>query len=98
MSWLYAAAQPFVGHAERAFVVAGGWVLLALIARRGARPLLIAAGAWTVFGLLEAEATREHADIRVDLLITWPVLLLCTIACVAWWLRPAPRRPGLEPR
>jgi len=53
MSWLYAAVQPFVGHAERAFLVAGGWMLLALIARRrGGRPLLIAAGAWVIFGLL----------------------------------------------
>ncbi|MEW5928480.1 MAG: hypothetical protein AB1941_13510 [Gemmatimonadota bacterium] len=40
-----------------------------------------------MFGLLEAEATRERADIRVDLLVTWPLLLLLSVVCLALWLR-----------
>jgi hypothetical protein len=70
-----------------------------VLRRRGPRPLLIAAGAWAIFGLLEAEAMREHSNIRVDLLITWPGLLLCTIVCAGGWLRMQARRSkDLDPR
>jgi len=62
-------------------LVALGWLLLALtFPTTVRRPLLITAVAWTVFALLELEAWRERANIRVDLLVTWPVLCLLTIA------------------
>ena len=84
MNWLYALAQPFVGHPLRIFLVAGGLLALALLlSRRARRPVLSAAIAWTIFGVLEVEAGREHADIRVDLLFTWPVVCLTTIVCLA---------------
>lgn len=82
MDWLYALAQPFVWHPARAALVAGSWLLLALLLRPGRRPLLLAAAAWTLFALLEFVAWRERADIRVDLLITWPGLCFVTAACL----------------
>jgi hypothetical protein len=94
MSWLYALAQPFVWHAERAAAVALGLLALAALTRTGAarpprrwsRALLTAAAAWLLFAALEAEATRERADIRVDLLLTWPALCLVTAGCLGVWL------------
>ena len=83
MDWLYDIAQPFVWHPERALIVVLGCLLVALILPKAVRrPLFIAAGAWSVFALLEFEAWRERADIRVDLLVTWPALCLLTVGCV----------------
>jgi hypothetical protein len=88
LDWIYGLAQPFVWHPGRALVVA---LVLALAGygfrRRGGRALFVATGAWTVFALLEFSAWREHADIRVDLLVTWPVLCLVTVVCLLIWGR-----------
>jgi hypothetical protein len=96
MNWIYAAAQPFVGHAGRAFAVAGIGALMFLAVRRArrgsSRPWIALAAAWAVFGTCEAAATRERADIRVDLLVTWPVLMLFTVVAVALWVRGALER------
>lgn len=84
MNALYQLAQPFVWHPARAFAVAGGWAVLAFVLPRLARtPLLVTAGAWGAFALLEYSAWRARADIRVDLLFTWPALCLVTLGCVA---------------
>jgi hypothetical protein len=83
MNWLYALAQPFVWQPARILLVAATWFVLAFtLLRPSLRPMLIASGAWTLFGLLEFEARRERADIRVDLLFTWPALCLITIICL----------------
>ena len=91
VNWIYAAAQPFVGHAGRAFAVAGICALLFFAVRRArrgsARPWIALAAAWAVFGTCEAAATRERADIRVDLLVSWPALILLTVVAVALWAR-----------
>ena len=88
MNWFYDLAQPFVWHPARALVVALVWLLAALILPKLVRrPLFIAAGAWGVFALLEFEAWRERADIRVDLLVTWPALCLLTVGCVSVAIR-----------
>ena len=66
--------------------------LLLSVIHRGWRPygrtlpLLFAASAWMIFGLLEYAALRGRADIRVDLLLTWPALLLVTLICCGVWL------------
>lgn len=98
---LYSLSHPFVGHALRAFAVAAVAFLAALatrIARKRAMlggrtvsptPWIVVGIAWALFGACEAEATREHSDIRVDLLVSWPVLCLVTVACAVIWIRAA---------
>jgi hypothetical protein len=94
MDILWKGANYFNWHPGRAFAVSlifWGLLLLSLILR-GWRPqvrllpMLVAASAWLLFGLLEYEAYRERANIRVDLLLTWPALLLVTAACCGVWL------------
>ncbi len=82
MDWLYVLAQPFVWHPGRALLVAGGLLLVALLIRSGRRPLLLATAAWILFAGQEFTAWHERADIRVDLLITWPILCFLTAACL----------------
>ena len=88
MDWLYRWAQPFVWHPGRALLVALAFALLAFGFRaRGRRPLLVAAAAWVVFAVMEFLAWRQRADIRVDLLVTWPVLCLVSVGAVVAWIR-----------
>lgn len=98
----------FVWHPGRVFAVSlvfWGWLLLSAVLRAShpsvrALPPLVAALAWVLFGLMEYEAYRERANIRVDLLVTWPALWAVTIACCVWWLYglfaggPQPPAPG----
>lgn len=94
MDILSKAAVYFNWHPSRAFVVSLiFWCLLLLsYVLRGWRPqvrmlpLLVAALGWLLFGLLEYEAYRERANIRVDLLITVPVILLVTAVCCGFWM------------
>jgi hypothetical protein len=95
LDWLYALAQPFVWHPARALIVGVALALLAFgLRRRGGRALLLAAAAWAVFALLEFMAWRERADIRVDLLVTWPALCLFTVGCLLAWLRRLVKQSG----
>jgi hypothetical protein len=83
MSLIYVLAQPFVWHPMRALSVALVWIVASLVLPRRARaPLRLAALAWAVFAVLELEAWRERANIRVDLLVTWPVLCVLTGICL----------------
>jgi hypothetical protein len=87
LDWLYSLAHPFVWHPGRALIVGLALALLAVGFRdRGGRGLFLAAAAWAVFALLEFIAWRERADIRVDLLVTWPALCLTTFACLVAWV------------
>ena len=95
LDWLYALAQPFVWHPARALMVGLALGLLAVGFRhRGGRALLLAAAAWAVFALLEFIAWRERADIRVDLLVTWPMLCLVTVGCLLAWVRRLVKQSG----
>jgi hypothetical protein len=86
LDWLYTLAQPFVWHPGRALLVSLALGLVGFGLRdRGGRRLFLAAAAWAVFAILEFIAWRERADIRVDLLVTWPALCLITAVCVATW-------------
>jgi hypothetical protein len=83
LDWIYRLAQPFVWHPGRALIVSLALALAGFGFRdRGGRALFLAAAAWAVFALLEFLAWRERADIRVDLLVTWPALCLVTAACI----------------
>ena len=94
MDAFYSLVDPFVGHGGRAALVALGWLMAAACAFPARRwrpmlpvwPLLVAGGAWGVFALLEAEATREKANIRADLFFTWPLLCAITLGCAVIWV------------
>ena len=97
MDAIYALAGPFVGHAGRAGFVAlicltsGAFIL---VARRNlhAWPSITAGCAWAIFALLEAEATRQRSNIRIDLIVTWPALCLITVGCAVTWIMLLCRR------
>jgi len=63
--------------------------LTALGAGRHPRPLLWAAAAWAVYAAWEwlVKVRTPEANIRVDLLILWPVLLIVSIVAVVKALR-----------
>jgi hypothetical protein len=94
MDLLWKGANYFNWHPWRALgvsLVFWGLLLLSLVLRAWrphvrTLPLLVAASAWVLFGLLEYGAYRERANIRVDLLFTWPALLLLTLICSGFWL------------
>jgi hypothetical protein len=88
MGLIYSLAQPFVWHPARALIVGLALGLLAFGFRnRGGGFLVLAAAAWGVFALLEFFAWRQRANIRVDLLVTWPALCLITAGCLLAWGR-----------
>ena len=95
MDVLYHAANFFVWHPERAWGIAAAFFLGFFVGcfanRRAARgirswPLLVSAVSWTVFGLLEWWCMSQKGNIRIDLFVTWPVVLGITIFCSAWWI------------
>lgn len=94
MDILLKGSNYFIWHPWRAFGVSlifWGVLIFSLILRTwrpGVRtlPLLVAALAWVLFGLLEYEAYRERAYIRLDLVATWPGVWLVTVACCTIWL------------
>jgi hypothetical protein len=95
LDWLYASARPFVWHPARALMVGLALTLLAFAFRaRGGRTLLIAAAGWVGFAILEFMAWRERADIRVDLLVTWPLLCILTLGCLLAWVPRLLKKSG----
>jgi hypothetical protein len=88
---IYGPATPFVGHPERAYIVAALLAALCLVSLVYSRPpnpiaalmLVTAAVAWGGFGYLEALAVASGANIRIDLLVTWPLLCLLSAGAIA---------------
>lgn len=83
MGFLFVLLQPFIGHPGRIAVVA---VVLAIVAgllffarRRAAWPITIAATMWALFAPWEWYCTVQRYNIRVDLLLIAPVLLVFTV-------------------
>jgi hypothetical protein len=105
MDLLWRGANFFNWHPGRALVVALIVWGLYLLSRRlrtrrpqvRTRPLLVLAGAWTLFTLMELEAWRSRANIRVDLLVTWPAIVLLTLVCCGLWLHSLSARGGPSP-
>lgn len=83
---------PFVGHPERSFIMAIGFVVFLALSRwRSRRPrpltqvtLLVTALLWMAFGYWEFQAMQNEWNIRVDLLFAWPVL--AAVSAVSAWL------------
>lgn len=63
--------------------------LTALGAGRHPRPLLVAAMAWALYAAWEwlVKVRTPEANIRVDLLLIWPVLLVVSVVAVVKALR-----------
>jgi hypothetical protein len=98
MNWLESLAQPFIWHPARAACVGLAWLGVSLVLPKAARlPLLVAAVGWGVFAALEFEAWRERANIRIDLLVTWPALCILTAGCLALSLKRITGRSVARP-
>jgi hypothetical protein len=91
MDEIYHAANVFVSHPERAWVIAAVFFAFFFVSRTLTRQrrsirswiLLVPAVSWTIFGLLEL-LWKEY-NIRIDLLVTWPAILGITTICCVWW-------------
>lgn len=87
---LFLPANLFMGHPERAGLVAIGFGVLWAICflRKGIKsgtnlPLLFAAILWVAYALEESFAMQRGWDIRVDLFLLWPPLFAVTVMA-AW--------------
>jgi hypothetical protein len=88
--FLFLPIEPFIMHPERAWLVAGLFGLLFVVSWAGARRfrlkyhvvMLLAVLAWSAFGVMEQQATVHGWNIRVDLLVSAPVILILTIAAL----------------
>ena len=83
--WTRLPLRPFVGHPERIALVAAAFVAgyIALRMRRPAVvrwPLILGAVTWAAFAVWELECLREQANIRIDLFLIYPILVLLTLA------------------
>ena len=89
---LYSPIFPFVGHPERAFLLAIGFALLwaaALSCSRGSKlwihvAMIPAMLGWVLFGLNEYRAIAGGWNIRVDMIFSWPPL--CVLSIAAAWM------------
>lgn len=81
---LFAPIEPIILHPELALLVAAGFAVLAVVSVLHAgvfRPvphfcILLATLGWTLFGLNEFRAQAAGWNIRVDLLVSWPLLFV----------------------
>ena len=77
----------FIGHPSRVLFVAVFFVLVALLSGKRADgiwgkatlPCYGAALVWMAYALWEYLVSREGADIRVDLLIIYPILIIVSV-------------------
>jgi hypothetical protein len=87
----FAPLQIFNGRPDRIAVV--GIAILVFVAwlyyvrRQVAWPAVPTAQLWFVFAVWEAYAKAAKWNIRVDLIIVWPVLLAATICGIVWSFR-----------
>ncbi len=87
MDLFSAIIKPLVWQPERAFFIATIFLSLLVVAaiiRRdktsfSLTPLLVATGSWLLFGIGELYARKHGWNIRVDLLLTGPLLIVITI-------------------
>ena len=81
--------QPFIGHPERAMWMAVVFLILPVVLGllRGFKPrrklpILLASLCWAGFSLWEAQAVSEKWNIRVELLLIGPVLLVVSTVAI----------------
>ena len=91
----YDAADFFVGQPLRSYGVALVMVLLliagaAITRQRKALfhgPTLGVAVAWVIYGVNEYYARESGSNIRVDLLVFWPAIVIGTITGLIFWVK-----------
>lgn len=99
--FIYQPAKWFFGHPERSFVIAGLFLLLYVVslyyqrAGRQVTPkhMLTPTVAWAVFGLFELMAMADQSNIRIDLLLTWPLVCILSLVALVRWLRSIKQEP-----
>jgi hypothetical protein len=88
----FAPANYFVWHPDRIAVVAavlfGAAVLGFAVKRKLCVALVVASFCWLCFVPWEYYCTVQRYNIRVDLLVIWPVLLLVTVWGLITAVRP----------
>lgn len=91
MDFFFAPMQLFVWHPERIAIVGASFLILFawlyFVRRQVAWPAVLTAQLWFAFAIWEAIAKAEKWNIRIDLLLLWPLLLAGSICGVAWSLR-----------
>lgn len=91
VDYFFAPVQLFIRHPERIAIVGGSFLVLVgwlyFVRRQVAWPAVLTAQLWFAFAVWEAIAKAKKWDIRVDLLLIWPLLLAGSICGVAWSLR-----------
>jgi hypothetical protein len=97
---LFALADVFVWHPDRALAVAAlltFWFLILVRSRRtrsASWPLMLTAFAWALFAYGEYVARQNRSNIRVDLLVTWPGLLVLSLGAAGWAVYVLARSAG----
>lgn len=90
---LFAPILPFVGHPDRIAVVAMLFLVLfgalKTVRHSWSWPVLWTAGLWVAFAIWEWSILVQEANIRVDLILVYPILLSVTI----WGLWAGLRSP-----
>jgi hypothetical protein len=108
MDAFFGLANIFRDHPERAYLVALVFMGLALVDRRLARidpsirpwGMLVPAAGWLLYAINEYHARLDGPGPRLDLYLTWPVMVLLTGLFGALWvanLRRALRRRNAGP-
>lgn len=92
--YMHVLAHIFVWHPFRCWAISVLFFLLYIFSRKleamniqvSPIRILFPAIAWLLFGLLEYSSTIERANIRLDLLVTWPLLIIITSVFLFTWL------------
>ncbi len=91
LEWLFKPLDPFIWHPERIAAVAGilfiGFFVLLASHRFRSWPILIPAFVWSLFVPWEAYCKAQRYNIRVDLLLLYPILVVVTIWGIAMAFR-----------
>ena len=99
IGWFYAPIGLFVSNPMACVAMAAGFAMLMLLRPvwapqqpPGIRRLWIPSVVWLLFGWGEWAARRQGLDVRVDLLVTGPIMYVVSVWGALLWLRN-PRRP-----
>lgn len=101
---LFVPFEPFIGHPELSMFMAAGFAILTVVSVLHAgkfKPathivILLAAACWVAFSLIESYFMAVQGNIRIDLLLTCPLLLMISAAAVWFGIRSFGEGHGSE--